>query len=468
MGTATESKSPPSMKGPKRPLSSSSSKSVLLQSLQETNDKVLAALQPAIEEHVAEFPAADAGLDFLRVKNSVLLSYLIELTFCTREDLLRKQQQQRNTSNDKCNNNTAAAAATTTITTSRESNWNRLTECKTVMDKMQRGLDKKMRYQLEKILSGSGVSAGAAASSTKFAGAGENEQHRQQQQEEDPLQFRPSLGSDDDDDHRNSSSDGSGDSIGNNDSSKNHEGVSESENDEDIDDDLKAARMTLALAKEKNNSNAGSNDDGVYRAPRLSAVPYTNDKVDAAAEQQKRQRRRMRATEVAHAMRRMTGRDEVPESEDMHGGTDFGRQSAAARRLAEENAEKTAYEESNFIRLTTSRKEKKARKKMMREENSNLTAIADLGNLVRETSHLTAIEDADGSKWRPEEINDDDDNARYGNGKRKRKEGLPGGGEPADRYHRRGKKGIQAKNSFQAALFGGDGGSKKSKKKGRR
>ena len=149
----------------------SSSCKAAVASLKETSQKVQAAVIPAIAaiENSKEFSKKD-GLDFLDVKNSLLLSYLIELTVFVRNK----------------NNGT-----------SNEKNLHRLTEMKTVLDKT-RGLDKKLRYQIEKLLA-------ANTSATSYAAGGDNNGP------EDPLQFRPDLGSFGKDDNDDSNSDESDD-----------------------------------------------------------------------------------------------------------------------------------------------------------------------------------------------------------------------------------------------------------------
>jgi hypothetical protein len=155
-------------------------------SLKETLRKVQGALLPSIEQLCdggSDSGAAVVGLDFLHVKNTVMLSYLIEWIAALRDD-----------SNN--NNNDAASSAASS---------RRLLEIKTVLDK-SRGLDKKLRYQIDKLL------AAAASSSTSFAsggrGNGDNDEdannnnnnnttfqeepmHFQTSMPEDPLQFRP-------------------------------------------------------------------------------------------------------------------------------------------------------------------------------------------------------------------------------------------------------------------------------------
>ena len=111
-----------------------------------------------------------------------------------------------------------------------------------------------------------------------------------------------------------------------------------------------------------------------------------------------------------------------------------------------------------MVRLTTSRKEKKERKRLMREENSNLAAIADLGNLVRESQ----FGETRGSSDQHEDIFE---SKRHSNGKRK-KQLIDGDGRVLSG---KGRKSTGAKNALQEALFGGGGdGGGAGKKKGKK
>jgi hypothetical protein len=233
---------------------------------------------------------------------------------------------------------------------------------------------------------------------------------------------------------------------------------SASERGSDVaDDDMAAARATLSMAKEKKSWNENEENDGVYRAPRLTAVPYAHDQEGKNKEKEKRTKRRMRATELAQTLRAQYG--DAPEQEDIHGGSDYGKQREAARRMAEREAEKTRYEEDSMVRLTTSRKEKKERKQQMRQESSNLSAISDLGNLVRETRAFGRNDESE-DEATPEPPMERE---RYDNGKRRRdQENVDGKPMRQD-----GKsKGSKPKNSLQGALF--STGGTQNKKKSRR
>ena len=228
--------------------------------LDETLQLVQKSLQPLIEgyRNDSSFSPND-GLDFLHVKNSLLLSYLIELTVHLRDthggggdgdDEAKSEDDDDSDSNSSADESgdeeegakqhQKASSSSSTIT--------RLNEMKVVLDKM-RGLDKKLRYQIDKLMT-------ADSTSTSFATGGaqpedDDNEHADQQGPsnvnvpEDPLQFRPNPKSleqdsssddddDDDDDGDDSDIDGS------------HDGDN---SDDDEDEDLRAARATLSIAR---------------------------------------------------------------------------------------------------------------------------------------------------------------------------------------------------------------------------
>ena len=402
--------------------------SPLVAAIREVSHKVEASLSTLINEHVSSKDfSPHQGVDFLDTKNTMLVSYLIDLTVNLRNQLLLMERGK--------NSQDPGAI---------ESVRHRLTEVKVAMDKL-RGLDKKLRYQLDKILAAADVSKGTNAAAFAVAGPGP-----EVQQPEDPLQFRPNM-ADDDDDSSSSDEDGpprkGGDSDADDDSEADgSDGVSD-----DMDEDLANARMTLTMAKEKKREKVEEDrlqEQGVYRAPRLTAVPYTNDQVEKEVEREKRDRRRMRASEVAQTLRSQYG--EQPELEDVFGGSNLGRQRQAARRLTEREAEKTKYEEDTMIRLTTSRKEKKEYKKMLREETSNLSALAsDLDRMIH------------GDDKRRDRLQSGRDN------KRDRYEDAFDTGQNQTSRRKSNSK-MKSKNDLQAALYGENDFSGKKKKKSKR
>lgn len=391
----------------------SSTQKVAIASLDETSQKVKASLSAAIESSVTsdEFSKKDM-LDFLEVKNSLMMSYIIDLTLYLRN-------KNEGVSTDK--------------------NLRRLTEMKTVLDKM-RGLDKKLRYQIEKLLN-------ASTTASAFATGGDNFGP------EDPLQFKPNP------DSLLEDGEPSGDHSGD----ESDADFDDDDNDQsDPDDDLKAARATLSMAKEQKSRKNDEADDGIYHAPRLAAVPYTHDLENKQKEKEKRAKRRLRATELAQTLRAEYG--EAPEQEDMHGGSDYGKQRAAARRLAEREAEKTKAEEEGMVRLITSRKEKKEKKRLLRMESSNLGAISDLSNLVRETREFGRDDRSDDDNSLPPIPKGGAGNSseRYHNGKRSRGNDMADG-KSAKRHGKMGK----PKNALQSALFDTRSSSKQKRSKRR-
>ena len=116
--------------------SATSSNTQLQQNLLETTQKVEASLQQAIQEHIhssLDFSPSH-GLDFLDVKNSLLLSYIIELVYDFRNRLLQgNTNENRNSGGGRGGRDDASL--------------HRLIVMRTVLDKM-RGLDKKLRYQV--------------------------------------------------------------------------------------------------------------------------------------------------------------------------------------------------------------------------------------------------------------------------------------------------------------------------------
>ncbi|GKY99715.1 hypothetical protein MPSEU_000925500 [Mayamaea pseudoterrestris] len=371
------------------PFSSAMASDLLVTCLDETIKKTESSLLEIIEQHV-DSKFNKSGLDFLDTKNTLLLSYLIDLTLYLRGRL----------------------------TGENEKNLDRLNEMKVVLDKI-RGLDKKLKYQIDKLL---------AAASTSFASA------------EDPLQFRPNVAALDDDASSDSDVDKEVGADGSDVGQDEEGGADEDDDAVDDDADLAAARLTLSLAKEKHVDSV-SKEDNIYKAPRHAAVPYTHDKVDKEKEREKRQRRRMRASEVAQTLRAQF--DEAPEQDDLHGGSKLGLQREAAQRVARRAVEKEKHEEENFMRLVTKRSDRKERERVMRQENSNLTAISDLGNIVR------------GAAFVNDDVGNDRDDTdlwtseRHANGKRKKYEMDSDGRAVQDKK----KSKFQSKNALQAELF---------------
>ena len=165
------------------------------QAIREASQKVEAKVHESIREFVTSSDFAPSqGLDFLEAKNSLLLSYLIELTHDMRN---RLQGESRSVSSQ-----------------------HRLTVMKTVLEK-SRGLEKKLRYQIDKLLA-SGTNASSFVSADT----------------EDPLQLRPDTSALRDDDDSKPVADNLSQESGDSD---------DDSSTSDMDDDLAAARATEVL-----------------------------------------------------------------------------------------------------------------------------------------------------------------------------------------------------------------------------
>ena len=471
----------------------SQSQNPTVDALKETLKKVEASLVPAVDSFCSgsrndddEVLPANLGLDFLHVKNTLLLSYLIDLLVHLRDTVepLPADGDEESKEEEE---------------SQQLQQRRRLLEMRTVLDK-SRGLDKKLRYQINKLLSSL---TDSSAFATGGVGTNDDNAHGDEHDGEDqegptndldnPLRYRPdpkSMLDDSENDSRSEEEDDDDDS--------NQDGNTTAEEDEDEDEDLAAARATLSISKQKKSKKKaktydddddddadtdGFGDGGTqkYIAPRLTAVPYTHDVADKKSEQEKRQRRKLRASELAQTLRQQYG--DQPDTEDVFGGGNselYGKQRSASRALAQKEAERIEFEESTMVRLTTSRKEKKEKKRIERmlEGGTNLAQIANLGNLVRETEAFgrdNTIGDSDDEYGEREralqaymsgeqdknKISGSEDSRRYANGKRRRE-------APGSKMGKRPK----AYNSLQAALYGGGtssaGSKSKKKKKSRR
>ena len=499
--------------------------------LQETLKKVEASLLPTVDSFCST-AAADVGtknkndetteeeskpsalgLDFLHVKNTLLLSYLIDLTVHLRDTvdpiLPDDDEESKEVEEEEEEESTMQQQQ-------KEQQHRRLIEMRTVLDK-SRGLDKKLRYQIEKLLS-------SLTNSSSYATGGDNTKdteedddeddnnnNRQQQfgiKEDDPLKYRPdpkSMLDDDDDSNDDDDDEDSNDNDDDNDS-----------DEESEDDDLAAARATMSFSKQAKSKKKKKGDDDdddddsedeegkskKYIAPRMTAVPYTHDVADKQKEKDTRQRRKLRSTELAQTLRQQYG--DQPDTEDVFGGGNsefYGKQRTAAKAVAQREADILQFEESTMTRFTTSRKDKKEKKRVerMMEGGTNLASIANLGNLVRETQAFgRSGNNSDDEQYGEEEAlkeymsgvqnnknksNDDDEDddggssRRHASGKRRRDAVTENRKEGAGRRLKNGKN-PKAYNSLQAALYGssdvggggGSGGksSKSNKKKSRR
>ena len=468
----------------------------MVDSLNETIKKVEASLMPAIDS-ICDKRGSDGevispsslGLDFLHVKNTLLLSYLIDLVVNLRDTVEPLQPPRLATDNeDESKNEDIDSEVDRNQQQQYQQQKRRLLEMRTALDK-SRVLDKKLRYQIDKLLSSltdssAYATGGEGADDGDDSGSDDGDRNESPYVQDDPLRYRPNPESMLDHSEENNSSEDEDDVPDEN---------SADGTDDEEDDDLAAARATLSLSKRKKSKNKpqkdeDDEDDGdesntKYVAPRLAAVPYTHDVADKRLEQEKRQKRKLRASELAQTLRQQYG--DQPDTEDVFGGGSselYGKQRSASRALARREAERTEFEESTMIRLTTSRKEKKEKKRVerMMEGGSNLAQIANLGNLVRETEAFGSNENVDDSDdeygereralqaYMSGEQNNQKSggkSSRHANGKRRR-EPMAESRDGSGRRLKMGKR-PKAYNSLQAELYGGSG-KKSSKSKKRR
>lgn len=451
-------------------------------------------------------------IDYLRAKNSMTASYLVDLALLLRhrlqsssssspptEEGRRRERQRRQRRRREC--------------------LDRLLEMKVALERM-RPLERKMRYQIDKLLALSTLGAmGGAGSAGTFASVGreiEEEEEKADDEEEmetikkgtttgdggDPLSFKPDLQGmmkmfEEEDGNDGVSSEGerypgfdsfivhrhstnsclciiriecthmpSHPQIYSTQNNKlNQANDANSKYDGSDDDEEGGAKPSsykarVALERDDNEPINFGNNNNVYQPPRLQSMPFDPDDNDRAMEKRRRQlekqRDRLSRSELTAVVRSQF--TDAPEEEDARGGALLGMQSESARRIAARDADVREFEEGQMIRLSMGKKERGERKRMMREEMSNLGAIAGgLGGL------MAGVEDAfggGGGKRRSQgEARDGDDGAGGGEfkttGMRKRRVEVLEGGDGAGKKKK--KKGGPT-NTYQKSLYGGGGG----------
>ena len=156
----------------------------LVSSLSKTNNVVSTTLHQSISNHTTnnKYSAESDGLDYLQVKNGIMLSYLIDLTM-----LLKYRLEGSSSSGSGSNTDQAQKECLT-----------RLLEMRTILIKI-RPLEKKLRYQIDKLLALSTLGAGMFAARDEEQDDDEKkEQHEESTTEQlntstDPLSFKPDL-----------------------------------------------------------------------------------------------------------------------------------------------------------------------------------------------------------------------------------------------------------------------------------
>jgi U3 small nucleolar ribonucleoprotein protein LCP5 len=150
----------------------------LLTCIATSNSTVTASLHRSIQQYTQnkEYNAKTDGLDYLQVKNGIMISYLIDLTMLLRCKLNSGDDESK-VVGEQC--------------------IKRLQEMKVALEKM-RPLEKRMRYQIDKLLALSTLGAGT------FAAVGQEEEEKDvsgdeereeggELDENDPLSFKPDL-----------------------------------------------------------------------------------------------------------------------------------------------------------------------------------------------------------------------------------------------------------------------------------
>lgn len=183
-------------------------------------------------------------------------------------------------------------------------------------------------------------------------------------------------------------------------------------------------------------------------------MPFDNNDLIHEKEERQRQKQlaRMQRSELAEVVRAQY--TDAPEEEDIRGGAMLGKQREVSKRLAQREADVTEFEETHMIRLTMGKKEKKEKKRIMREEMSNLGAIADLGNVVAGVDD--AFGDGTGGRGRKQDTVGNEKFVTRGMRKRKVEVFEP-------QSSRKGKPRTQ--NSFQKDLYGGNRSAGNSRRK---
>lgn len=126
---------------------------------------------------------------------------------------------------------------------------------------------------------------------------------------------------------------------------------------------------------EEDGEGVSSAKDGVYRAPRLASVPYEEEEREQAkkAKKDERNRKRLQKSTILSELR-----EEFSErpTEILASGS-----GAIDKEMAREEAEKKDYEESRFVRLVTSRKDK-IRKRQREQEANRADNVGSIDNFA--------------------------------------------------------------------------------------
>ncbi|KAI7870786.1 Sas10/Utp3/C1D family-domain-containing protein [Spinellus fusiger] len=109
--------------------------------------------------------------------------------------------------------------------------------------------------------------------------------------------------------------------------------------------------------EEEEDEDAMDDKTGVYRPPKLAPVNYDIDKDKRSKNERNEERLKEKASRSRVLKDLMQEMNETPEEIDVHGGVNEG--TGYGDRVDSLIAEKSKYEENNYVRLAVTRKEKK-------------------------------------------------------------------------------------------------------------
>jgi len=420
------------------------SNNAYLKSLKEVEAKIN-LFAKAIYLHVTneDYNAQKDELDILSVKNSMMLSYLIDMVHMIR---LAKQLQQKNITKKQKKQ----------IEKAQLSCFHRLNEMRVAFEKM-RTMEKKLRYQLDKLLSlslnASQFSQNTGSFTAMEAATGEETQENtdaQNQQISDPLMYKPNM-----DDMLDEDGDASGSDNGDE-----SDGDSDSASDEEEDEDLKAARLSIGMTADK------PKQKKVYQPPRLLTQKYDNmdpdsrDPNDKKLPKDQRRQQRLLSSNVELLNTLQSQYTDRPEEDDYYGGASSKHSSEnhARQQYERQQKAKEKMEEDYFIRLAPTREEKKKLKKLQQRDRSNMHELT--GDLSRMSRSIHALEKLNSGANDPmnNETYDDPLESRHA---RKRK------GDFSSSKKKRSLSKVKAGNVYQKELFGASSYDRKKAKKKR-
>ena len=436
------------------------------------------------------------GIDFLDTKNTLLLSYMIDLVVHLRNYFLhvqqQQQQQQQHSAHDDDDDDDDA---TSTRHDSIQTNKTRLMEMKVLLDKISTGLDRKLRYQIDKVLLFDASSTNTTGGALTHSGTASTFATRT-----DPLQYRPgmvqqhqkgvtNLSDEDDDDGHDDNDMEDGDSDDGDD-----DGIDE-------DDDYKAARQTIrmasvtaknaSLSKRSSTSNHHhreaeeeddiNTDNNLYRAPRFMSTPYPNESHNNTAKEmmnvdgdyddskqthqkEERYKQKLRNSEIVQTLREQLN-DHRPDQDDIIGtgtGGGLGSNSTTATTMNHTNAmihreqhkflqlqkEKLQFEEDYMIRLPRTKTERKQQQLVQRQQEQNT-----ISSITNDLHQIVSTGSKSNHRNHPPSKYD-----RHSSPHHRTPSQQPEASSESKRK-------SVPKNSLQAALFGGDSSSNKKKKK---